>query len=242
MNSTIARIAGGLIVSCQALQDEPLYGSLIMKRMAIAAQEGGAIGIRANSPEDIREIKKNVSLPVIGLYKKEYKDSEIYITPTVKEIVEIIEAGADIVAFDATTRIRPGGESLEEFILEIKKLYPNQLLMGDIATLEEGINASRLGLDIISTTLSGYTNYTNHIKSFDMELLKQLVNKLELPIIAEGRVNTPELAAECIQQGSHAVVVGSAITRPQFITMEFNNEIQKLKRGDNSVKFNYKTT
>ena len=122
MNSIIETIKGGLIVSCQALEDEPLYGSNIMQKMAIAAQKGGAIGIRANSPIDIRAIKKSVSLPIIGLYKKKYEDSEVYITPTIKEVEEIIDAGADIIAFDATMRIRPGGQSLDEFIYEVKRM------------------------------------------------------------------------------------------------------------------------
>ena len=229
MNSIIETIKGGLIVSCQALEDEPLYGSHIMQKMAIAAKKGGAIAIRANTPVDIRAIKKSVSLPVIGLYKKEYEDSEIYITPTIKEVKEIIEAGAEIIAFDATMRSRPGGQSLDEFIYEVKRFYPNHLLMADISTLEEGMNAARLGVDMISTTLSGYTDSTVHIKSFDKELLIELLSKLALPIIAEGRVDTPKLAAECIRLGSHAVVVGSAITRPQEITKRFQSEIQKLQ-------------
>ena len=233
MNSIIENIKGGLIVSCQALEGEPLYGSIIMQKMAIAAQEGGAVGIRANSPIDIREIKKSVSLPIIGLFKKEYEDSEIYITPTIKEVEEIIEAGADIIAFDATMRNRPGGHSLDEFIYEIKRMFPDHLLMGDIATLEEGMNASRLGLDMVSTTLSGYTKYTEHIKHFDEDLLTSLLKNVELPIIAEGRVHTPELAAECIRQGSHAVVVGSAITRPKEMTTRFVSEIQKNKSNRN---------
>lgn len=229
MNSIIETIKGGLIVSCQALEDEPLYGSNIMQKMAIAAKKGGAKGIRANSPVDIQAIKKCVSLPIIGLYKKEYEDSEIYITPTIKEVEEIIDAGADIIAFDATMRSRPGGQSLDEFIYEVKQSFPNHLLMADISTLEEGMNASRLGVDMISTTLSGYTDNTLHIKSFDKELLTKLLSKLALPIIAEGRVDTPKLAAECIRLGSYAVVVGSAITRPQEITKRFQREIQKLK-------------
>jgi len=229
MSSIIENIKGGLIVSCQALEGEPLYGSTIMQKMANAAQDGGAVGIRANSPIDIREIKKSVSLPIIGLYKKKYEDSEIYITPSIKEVEEIIEAGADIIAFDATMRKRPGGQSLVEFIYEVKRMFPDHLLMGDIATLEEGMNAFRLGLDMISTTLSGYTKKTEHIKSFNSELLTTLVKKVELPIIAEGRVHTPELAAECIRQGSHAVVVGSAITRPQEITKRFVSEIQLIQ-------------
>lgn len=226
MNPILKNLEGGLIVSCQALEDEPLYGSTIMGKMASAAREGGAVGIRANTPADIKAIKQAIDLPVIGLYKKNYQDSEIYITPTLKEVAEVVEAGADIVAFDATNRIRPGGQLLADFVKEIKEKFPSVLLMADISTIEEGLDAVDLGCELISTTLAGYTPYTEHITAFDKALLNALVEKTECPIIAEGRVNTPELAAECIRAGAFAVVVGSAITRPQEITKQFAKEIR----------------
>ncbi|CEG28589.1 N-acetylmannosamine-6-phosphate 2-epimerase [Bacillus sp. B-jedd] len=227
MNPLLQNLEGGLIVSCQALEDEPLYGSAIMGKMAIAAREGGAVGIRANTPADIKAIKQAIDLPVIGLYKKNYQDSEIYITPTIKEVAEVVEAGADIVAFDATDRVRPGGQLLDDFVEEIRIRFPSVLLMADISTTEEGLHAVGLGCDLISTTLAGYTPYTEHITTFDKTLLTVLVEKTGCPIIAEGRVNTPELAAECIREGAFAVVVGSAITRPQEITKQFAKEIGK---------------
>lgn len=229
MNYIVKKLKGGLIVSCQALESEPLFGSETMGKMAQAAMRGGAVGIRANTGTDILEIKKAVELPVIGLVKSDYRDSEIYITPTLKEVREVVEAGAEIIAFDATNRLRPNGQSLTEFVEEIKAKYPNKLLMGDISTDEEGIFAAELGLDMISTTLCGYTPYTNQYHSFNKELLVELINKTEVPIIAEGRVGTPELAAECIKLGAYAVVVGSAITRPQEITNRFVQEIHSSK-------------
>ncbi|WP_043931035.1 N-acetylmannosamine-6-phosphate 2-epimerase [Bacillus sp. EB01] len=232
MNYILKKLEEGLIVSCQALEEEPLHGSTIMSKMAIAAQEGGAVGIRANSPTDIKEIKQAVDLPVIGLYKKNYQDSEIYITPTIKEVGEVVAAGADIVAFDATFRVRPGGQQLDDFVKEIKSTFPSTLLMADIATVEEGLHAVELGCDVISTTLAGYTPYTEHITKFDRDLLATLVEKAGCPVVAEGRVNTPELAAECIRAGAFAVVVGSAITRPQEITKHFAKEILLTKKID----------
>ncbi|ALC89324.1 N-acetylmannosamine-6-phosphate 2-epimerase [Bacillus sp. FJAT-18017] len=229
MNSILKKLEGGLIVSCQALEEEPLHGSTIMSKMAIAAREGGAVGIRANSPADIKAIKQAVDLPVIGLYKKNYQDSEIYITPTIKEVGEVVAAGADIVAFDATFRVRPGGQQLDDFVKEIKSAFPSTLLMADIATVEEGLHAVELGCDVISTTLAGYTPDTEHITKFDRDLLATLVEKAGRPVVAEGRVNTPELAAECIRAGAFAVVVGSAITRPQEITKHFAKEISLTK-------------
>ncbi|WP_053367761.1 N-acetylmannosamine-6-phosphate 2-epimerase [Bacillus sp. FJAT-27245] len=230
MNPLLKNLEGGLIVSCQALEDEPLFGSMIMSKMAIAAREGGAVGIRANSPADIRAIKQVIDLPVIGLYKKNYQDSEVYITPTSKEVEEVVEAGADIVAFDATFRERPGGQVLDEFVKEIKSKFPSVLLMADISTIEEGLHAVELGCDLISTTLAGYTEDTDHITGFDKTLLSALVEKAGCPIVAEGRVNTPELAAECIRAGAFAVVVGSAITRPQEITKQFVKEIEITRK------------
>ncbi|MGD6876098.1 N-acetylmannosamine-6-phosphate 2-epimerase [Bacillus infantis] len=225
MDSLLENLKGGLIVSCQALEHEPLYGSSMMGKMALAAAEGGAAAIRANTAPDIIEIKKMVELPVVGLVKRNYVDSEIYITPTLREVHEGVEAGADIIAFDATGRIRPEGQVLTDFIKEIRQCYPCHLLMADIATLEEGILAARLGVDLISTTLCGYTPYTAHIGTFCKHLLAELLQKTHVPIIAEGRISTPSLASECIKIGAHAVVVGSAITRPQEITRSFVREM-----------------
>ena len=157
MNQRIEQLKGKLIVSCQALPHEPLHSSFIMGRMALAAEEGGAVGIRANTKEDIAEIKKMVDLPVIGIVKRDYEDSKIYITPTMKEIDELMEVEPEIIALDATVNVRPEGKTLDEFYKEIREKYPNQLLMADCATVEEAIHADELGFDFIGTTLVGYT-------------------------------------------------------------------------------------
>lgn len=213
-------IKGGLIVSCQALEDEPLHSSYIMMRMAKAALEGGAIGIRANSPEDCKEIKNNVNLPMISIYKKVYGTSNVYITPTINEVKELLAINPEIIAVDATRRERPDGKSLEKFLKEIREVYDG-LVLADISNLEEGIRAQKIGFDMVSTTLSGYTDYTLNRPKPDIELIKSLRDSIKIPIIAEGNIDTPENAMKCLEAGAWAVVVGGAITRPQLITKKF---------------------
>lgn len=223
------RIKNGLIVSCQALEDEPLHNSYIMGKMALAAKKGGAVGIRANSKEDIAEIKKMVDLPIIGIVKRNYKDFNVYITPTMKEIDELVEVGVDIVAIDATNRERPYGKSLGNFVKDIREKYPNIILMADISNFEEAIKAEKLGFDIIATTLVGYTEYSREesIDKNDFDFLKKIITNVNIPVIAEGKIDTPQKAKRCLELGTHSVVVGSAITRPQIITKKFVDEIKK---------------
>ena len=179
MNPKVENLKGKLIVSCQALPDEPLHSSFIMGRMALAAKQGGASGIRANTPEDIKEIKTQVDLPVIGIIKRNYDDCEIYITPTIKEIDELMEAKPEIIALDATISSRPKGQKLDEFFYEIKEKYPDQIFMADISTIEEAKNAENIGFDFIGTTLYGYTEYTLgcDISNNDFEFLKKILKK-----------------------------------------------------------------
>ncbi|MBQ4050388.1 MAG: N-acetylmannosamine-6-phosphate 2-epimerase [Oscillospiraceae bacterium] len=217
----LAKIKGGLIVSCQALASEPLHSSYIMSRMAFAAKEGGACGIRANSPEDIVEIRKTVDLPVIGLHKVDYDDSEIYITPTMKEIDALVATGVEIIALDATKRTRPGGLTLTEFFTEVRAKYPDQLFMADTSCFEEGKLAAELGFDLIGTTMSGYTPYTKGRSLPDYELMERYVKELDKPIIAEGGIWEICQLKTAMATGVWAAVVGTAITRPRDITRRF---------------------
>lgn len=157
MNQKAEQIHQKLIVSCQALPHEPLHSSFIMGRMALAAKEGGACGIRANTKEDIAEIQKNVDLPIIGIVKRDYDDSGVYITPTLKEVEELMEVKPEIIALDATGTVRPGGVTLDDFFHQLKELYPDQLWMADCSTVEEALHADELGFDFIGTTMVGYT-------------------------------------------------------------------------------------
>lgn len=222
----LSRIKGGLIVSCQALEDEPLHSSYIMSRMAYAAKLGGAVGIRSNSSEDIKAIKQVVDLPVIGIIKKDYKDSEIYITATIDEIDEVVKAGADIIATDATDRIRPEGITLDEFYANVRKKYPDILLMADISTFEEGVKARSLGFDLVGTTLCGYTEYTKGTALPNYELLERLVKELDVPVVAEGGIWETEQLKKVIDLKAFTAVVGTAITRPREITRRFVNIIK----------------
>lgn len=227
----IDKIKGGLIVSCQALSDEPLHSSFIMGRMAKAAEQGGAIGIRANTTVDIEEIAKNTTLPIIGLVKKDYQDSPIYITPTIEEIAELAQSPCSIIAFDATDRHRPFGQELGEFISQIRKIAPGKLLMADIATVDEAKIAESLGVDCVSTTMNGYTESTKgkRVEDDDFKILKEMLKAIEIPIVAEGQIDTPDKARRCLEIGVHAVVVGAAITRPQLITKAFCDRIKQVK-------------
>lgn len=221
----LQQLKGGLIVSCQALKNEPLHSSYIMSRMAVSAKEGGAAGIRANSPEDIREIKKAVGLPVIALYKQDYEDSEIYITPTEREIELLMAEGPEIIAMDATGRLRPGGITLGEFFPKIREKYPNQLFMADCATFEDGVNAEKLGFDIVGTTLCGYTKDTKGVPLPNLNLIKSLTEALKIPVIAEGGIWEVADLQLIMKEKVLAAVIGTAITRPREITRRYVDSI-----------------
>jgi N-acylglucosamine-6-phosphate 2-epimerase len=225
------QIKGNLIVSCQALESEPLFGSELMAKMAICAKVGGGKGIRANTTADICAIKKAVDLPVIGIIKRVYEGSECYITPTMKEVKELIDqAGPEIIAVDATNRVHPDGRDGKQFIAEIKKAYPNVLLMADISTYEEGIDAVNAGADLVSTTLSGYTPYTPKRNSPDFELMAGLSADVQVPVIGEGNIWSPDEAVRAFETGVFAIVVGTAITRPRDITKRFVESINSIKK------------
>ncbi len=220
LSTLLSRLGGGLIVSCQALPDEPLHGAHHMAAMARAAAAGGAVGIRANSPEDIAAIRQAVELPIIGLWKDDQPGYSVRITPTVEHARRLAEAGADIIAIDATTRPHPDGLSLPERVAIIHR-DTHRPILADVATLEEGIAAQEAGADLVAPTLSGYTEYSPPSVDPDFELIQQLARRLRVPVIAEGRISTPEQAARALALGAFAVVVGGAITRPQQITARF---------------------
>lgn len=217
----LEQIKGGLIVSCQALPHEPLYDSYIMSKMAYAAMLGGAVGIRANTIVDILAIRKRVDLPIIGIIKQEYDGSDVYITPTMDEVDALVEIGCDIIATDATNRIRPNGKTFEDFFSEVRAKYPNQLFMADTSCFEEGQLAERLGFDLIGTTMAGYTPYTKGRSLPDLELIEKYSKELNVPIIAEGGIWSPEDLKNVYKAGAFSAVCGTAITRPMDITKRF---------------------
>lgn len=228
------KVKGHLIVSCQALADEPLHSSFIMGRMAFAAKAGGASGIRANSVVDIQEIKKQVDLPIIGIIKRDYNDSKVFITPTIKEVDELMQIKPDVIAMDATSSIRPNHQTLEQVFKAAKEKYPKQLFMADCSTVDEAIYADKLGFDFIGTTLVGYTEQSQNLKieDNDFELIKQILSNVSHPVIAEGNIDSPEKTKRVLDLGCYSVVVGSSITRPQLITKKYVDAINSEERRD----------
>ncbi len=219
------QIKGKLVISCQALPGEPLHSPMIMGRMALAAKNAGAAGIRAQGVEDIIEIKKVTGLPVIGIIKRNYPDSEVFITATKKEVQELLATDCEMIALDATIRPRPNGELLQDLLDQIHAA--NRLAMADCSTVEEAKIAEEMGFDCVSTTLAGYTSYSTQTSGPDVELVKQLVKDCQIPVIAEGKIHTPEQLKEIMNLGVYSAVVGGAITRPQEIAQRFIAKLEE---------------
>jgi len=226
LQNFVKQVERQLIVSCQALPEEALFGSDIMAKMAISAARGGAKAIRANTPVDVKAIRQAVDLPLIGLYKEVLPGYDVIITPTWKHALAIAEAGADIIAIDCTQRPHPEGE-IGDLIARIHK-QTECLVMADISTCQEGLAAAEDGADMLSTTLSGYTPYSLQQKGPDLELVSQLAARSPVPVIAEGRYHAPQQVRQALLNGAVSVVVGGAITRPRQITEFFIEAISDL--------------
>ncbi len=227
--SLLAPLKHGLIVSCQARDDEPTNDPAILAAMAKAAALGGAVAIRANKPANIRAIRAAVDVPIFGIYKQDYPDSPIYITPTLAEARAIVEAGCDILTMQATNEPRPDGESLADYLGALKREFQVPI-MADVSTVEEGITAEALGADLVATTMSGYTPYSRQLAEPDLQLIRELAAAVPVPVIAEGRIATPDEARKALEMGAYAVVVGSMITRPNHITAHF---VRGMKASSN---------
>ena len=229
MNEFFKKIEGGLIVSCQAEGDSPFNNPEDVAKFALCAQMGGATAIRTEGVEKAKAIKAKVSLPLIGLVKSVFEDGYVRITGTEEDVKALTDAGCDTVAIDGTFRLREGMTG-PEFIRAMKKKH-TLLIMADIATFEEGLACAEAGADCLSTTLSGYTPETENKDNSgpNLELIQKLNDHFSgrIPVIAEGRFNTPELAAKAISMGAWAVVTGTAITRPQIVTKWFYDAITK---------------
>jgi N-acylglucosamine-6-phosphate 2-epimerase len=219
-------LKGGLIVSCQADPSTPLGHPQVLAALAAAAEQGGAVGIRANAPANIAAISKQVSVPIIAIYKQMYPDFEVYITPTpqaAQEVFSCCTPSPAIIAFDATSRPRPNGHTWQEILRFIQNEL-GALAMADISTFEEGLAAAEAGADLVATTLSGYTASTAYKREQggpDLELVAQLAKEVSCPIICEGRIRSPQEACEALCAGAWAVVVGTAITAIDRVTANY---------------------
>lgn len=223
---------GGLIVSCQVQPDDPIYTEDMVVKMAEAAAWGGAVGIRANSPEQIKAIKKAVpQLPMIGLWKVWHDDTDVFITPTMNEVRAIWEAGAEIIALDCTAQTTHEGGQAWDLIKEVKKEIPEAIVFADVSNYEEAKRAIENGADIVAPTLYGYTKETAHIEEPDMRMFAKMCKDFqdEAYVMMEGHIYTPEDAMKCIFLGAHSVVVGSAITRPHLTTKRFTDLLGKYQ-------------
>ena len=219
IDDPFAAARGGLVVSAQAPPGSPLRAPELMAAMARAAAAGGARAIRAEGAADVRAIKAAVGLPVIGLRKRELADSEVYITPELRDAGELVAAGADAIALDATLRPRPGGQSAADFIARLRAELGVPLL-ADVDGFEAGVAAREAGADAVATTLSGYTGGEVPAEP-DIELVRRLAAELDCPVLAEGRYGTPDAVRAAFGAGAHAVVVGTAITDPLALTRRF---------------------
>lgn len=222
-NNMIEMMKGGLIVSCQVQHDDPIYTEVTHTMMAKAAKWAGAVGIRANSPEQIRDIKNEVDLPIIGLFKQWSDNSDVFITPTIEAVDAIVEAGADIIALDCTFQLNKDGVPAIELLPKVKEKYPNIPVFADVSNIEEARKAIEFGADIVAPTLYGYTKETEHIEGANYRMFAEFCRAFndKAYVMMEGHVYTPEDAMKCIFLGAHSVVVGSAITRPHLIAKRF---------------------
>lgn len=209
--SGIEALRGGLVVSCQAPADSPLHEPSVIAAIALASQNQGAVGVRIDTPAHVAAVRQRVQVPIIGLWKRQLDGCDVYITPQFQHAAAIAQAGADIIAIDATLRPRPDGETVASLIQKIHADL-GKPVMADVDTLESAIAAAAAGADLVGTTLYGYTAETRHLKPPGFDLLSQLCKTLSIPAICEGGIASPAMARTALDLGAFSVVVGTAIT------------------------------
>lgn len=226
----------GLIVSCQAVPSEPHYMPGITTMFAECAKWAGAKGLRVNSPEDIRAIKEKVDLPIIGIWKIDRNIKDVYLTPNLEAAKAVWEAGAEIIAVQATNHYRDDGKLAYETIKEIKENIPEALIFADVSTAQDAKIAAEYGADFVAPTLYGYTK-AGHFDKLDIKdapdfyLLRDIIDAVKgtnAKVIMEGKVSTPEIAVQCLYMGAYAVVVGNAITRPHITAKRFARALNRF--------------
>jgi N-acylglucosamine-6-phosphate 2-epimerase len=235
-NGTLSQLKNGLIVSCQPRPKSALDHPNFVAALAAVAEEQGAVAVRIRGVRDIRAARRSVHVPVIGIEKINDPDSEVYITPTLESVRRVYRAGAQIIAMDATERPRPRGQSLTEIVTTAKANF-DALFMADVATLRQGVEAARLGFDMVGTTLCGYTKETRNCKGPAFLLARQLAKELDIPVILEGRVHEPDHVRKAFDLGVYAVVVGTAITDFEWLSWRFVEACPKRGSGKAGRQF-----
>ncbi|MGK7890532.1 MAG: N-acetylmannosamine-6-phosphate 2-epimerase [Leptolyngbyaceae cyanobacterium] len=220
MNCVLRSLQGGLVVSCQAPRTSPLHHPEMIAAIAQASVQQGAVGVRIDTPAHVQAVRPRVEVPLIGLWKQEYPNSSVYITPMAEHADAIAQAGADIIAIDATLRPRPDGKSVADLIHYIHDRL-GKLVMADVDTLEGAIAAAAAGADVVGTTLYGYTEATQDYTPPGFKLLQDMVEQLRIPVICEGGIGSPEMAKEAIALGAHTVVVGTALTGIDLLVQRY---------------------
>jgi N-acylglucosamine-6-phosphate 2-epimerase len=229
-NSTLSQLKNGLIISCQPRLNSALDHSRFVAALATAAEEQGAVGVRIRGVRDIRAVAGAVDIPIIGLEKINDRDSDVYITPTIESARRVYRAGAQVIAMDATERPRPRGQHLARIVAAAKEDF-DALLMADVATLKQGVEAASLGFDMVGTTLCGYTEETRHRTGPAFELARQLVREINIPVILEGRVREPGQVRKGFGLGVYAVVVGTAATDFEWLARRFIDACANAEKG-----------
>ncbi len=217
--SPLARLRSRLIVSCQAPPGSPLRPAAMIAALAQCAERGGAGAVRIDGPENVAAVRRAVTVPIIGLYKIA-GPSPVYITPTFEAARDVARAGADVVAVQATRERDASGPPLADLVARLHAEC-KIAVMADVSTLDEGLDAAAAGADLVATTMAGYTPHSRHLPGPDLELVRDLAGQCPVPVVAEGRITTPEEAAAALRAGAWAVVVGRAITMPEAITARF---------------------
>ena len=226
MNAVVEALRGRLVVSCQAYPGEPMLDPRTMAQVAQAAVAGGAVGIRGKGLDDLRAMRAAVDVPIIGLVK--VGDTGVYITPRLADCLEVAATGCEVVALDGTRRPRPDGRTLAETVAGLRAQYPDVLVMADCGSVADAAAAVEAGVDILGTTLAGYTGERPKTEGPDWEVVDGVValaSEAGLPVFVEGRVHTPAQAAEAMRRGAWSVVVGTAITHPTTLTRWFTDAV-----------------
>jgi N-acylglucosamine-6-phosphate 2-epimerase len=226
----VGRLRGRLVVSCQALPGSPLRHPAIIAALAQCAERGGAGGVRIDGPDDIAAVRRVVAVPIIGIFKVS-ASTPIYITPTFAEADAVARAGADIVAVQATRERDQHAMPLADLIARIHTECKIPV-MADVSTVDEGVAAARAGADLVATTMAGYTPHSRRLPGPDLELVRDLARAVQVPIVAEGRIHTPQDAHAAREAGAWAVVVGRAITMPEAITEKFVRAVGESESTD----------